>query len=269
MKGRESDMKKTNKRRNIFVIIIMVIVLMLPSTFMSILLAKNGLEKEMYDKLNVATFSPRSEYGKISEEEMHDLIWQIKAQTGMEFIIFEDKTGKMSTIKGIDKIDMHDEIYSVVSTGQEYYSVNFDLNGERYYGYYYPILKSGEYAASILACYSADNINATVEFIMIASAIISILILILFIDVNGKIGFKKEKKNMWFCDAIEFLKQGYRIRRKDWKGYWKLEDGEVIMHCATPDGDELTPINIKDTDDILFTLSNVAADDWEVVSDKR
>lgn len=74
---------------------------------------------------------------------------------------------------------------------------------------------------------------------------------------------------MWFCDAIEFLKQGYKIKRKEWKGYWKLEDGEVIMYCNLDGGDELTPINIKDTDDILFTLSNVAADDWEVVLDKE
>lgn len=74
---------------------------------------------------------------------------------------------------------------------------------------------------------------------------------------------------MWFCDAIEFLKQGYKIKRKEWKGYWKLEDGEVIMHCNINGDDELTPINIKDTDDILFTLSNVAADDWEVILEKR
>ena len=71
---------------------------------------------------------------------------------------------------------------------------------------------------------------------------------------------------MSFSEAFEYLKNGYRIRRIGWGGYWALENGEVIMHCVSNEGRELTPINIKDTDDIMFTLSNIAANDWIVTS---
>lgn len=261
-------MKRRSKVKNSLLIIIMMVVLIVPSTLVCMLLTKNGLEKEMYDKLNVATFSPRSEYGKITEEEMYDLIWRIKAQTGVDYIIFKDDISVISTIKGINNLQMDEEIYLNVSKGREYFSIDFELGNNRYYGYYYPITKDGNYIASILACYSSNNMHATLKSIVITNAIITIVLCIFFIDMNSERKHRKKTKKMWFCDAIEFLKQGYKIKRKEWKGYWDLENGEVIMHCATPDGDELTPINIKDTDDIIFTLSNVAADDWEVVLEK-
>lgn len=70
---------------------------------------------------------------------------------------------------------------------------------------------------------------------------------------------------MNFTTIFEFLKTGNKIRRKGWKGYWILENSEVIMYCAqTPGSNELTRINIKDTNDIMFTLSNIAAEDWEL-----
>lgn len=62
-----------------------------------------------------------------------------------------------------------------------------------------------------------------------------------------------------FATAFINLQRGHKVGRKHWGGYWHLVDGEVIMH--TWDGKD---INIKDTDDILYTLSNVACDDWEI-----
>lgn len=261
-------MKRISKK-SIFMFCVSLIFLVLLIMIMSTVITKNSLEKEIYTKLNVTTFSPRSEYGKVSEEELHDLIWQIKGQSGLDIIIFEDDIVKISTIKNIDMMNMSDDIYSVVYTGQEYYSKNLVLNNASYYGYFYPIVKNGNYVASILACCASDNVDYTTKSLNITIALIAILLSIIAIHINGKIKSNKGDKNMWFCDAIEFLKKGYKIKRKDWKGYWRLEDGEVIMHCANSDGDELTPINIKDTDDILYTLSNIAADDWEVVLEKK
>lgn len=54
---------------------------------------------------------------------------------------------------------------------------------------------------------------------------------------------------------------GVPIRREGWKGYWKYSYGEIMMHCK--DG---TVLNIKDTKDILFTISNIFQNDWEIVN---
>lgn len=69
---------------------------------------------------------------------------------------------------------------------------------------------------------------------------------------------------MVFASALFSLMRGYKIRRRNWVGYWELVDGEVMMYCK--DGRVL---NIRESDDILFTLENIACDDWEIVpSDK-
>lgn len=72
---------------------------------------------------------------------------------------------------------------------------------------------------------------------------------------------------MNFASALISMKQGYKVGRKHWEGYWYLVQAEteddhidqIIIH--EKDGNEL---NLLDTDDILFTLSNIACDDWEI-----
>ena len=60
------------------------------------------------------------------------------------------------------------------------------------------------------------------------------------------------------------LARGNIVRRNAWHGYWEyvVEDGKdkIYMHCA--DGKVL---EVRDTDDILFTLRNACADDWVVM----
>ena len=67
---------------------------------------------------------------------------------------------------------------------------------------------------------------------------------------------------MKFANALEFLKNGKKMALPTWKGYWKLEDGNVMMYCK--DG---RIINIKDTEDIIYTLTNIASEDWIVLDD--
>lgn len=66
---------------------------------------------------------------------------------------------------------------------------------------------------------------------------------------------------MNFASALFSLKRGFKIKRKDWIGYWQLEDGKVIIHCK--DG---RVFNLVDSEDILFTIEQMACDDWEVVT---
>ena len=68
---------------------------------------------------------------------------------------------------------------------------------------------------------------------------------------------------MNFASALFSLRRGHKIRRKHWLGYWKLEeDGEVYMYCE--DG---VKRNIRGSEDILYTMENMACDDWEIADD--
>lgn len=72
----------------------------------------------------------------------------------------------------------------------------------------------------------------------------------------------KEKIGMNFKQILPLLISGHKIKRQPWEGYWiyNSQDKKVMMHCR--DGQI---INIPDAEDVLFTLSNIAMDDWEVV----
>lgn len=65
---------------------------------------------------------------------------------------------------------------------------------------------------------------------------------------------------MRFKMVFPTMKEGCRARRKGWGGYWEWRDGTIFMHCA--DG---TVLDIRQTQDVNFTLSNLLSDDWEIV----
>lgn len=76
---------------------------------------------------------------------------------------------------------------------------------------------------------------------------------------------------MNFAGALFALQRGHKVKRHHWTGYWHMEvrvDGnlcisyDIFMH--TWDGKE---IKLTDTNDIFYTLSNCACDDWEIVED--
>lgn len=62
---------------------------------------------------------------------------------------------------------------------------------------------------------------------------------------------------MNFGKALEALKQGFKIKLPDWKGYWIKEDNTVKMYCK--DGKIL---DIRESEDVFYTLSNIASEDW-------
>ena len=67
---------------------------------------------------------------------------------------------------------------------------------------------------------------------------------------------------MEFRKAYEALKQGHKIKREHWRGYWVKENGTITMHCK--DG---SVIPFLETEDIFVDLDNIVADNWIVCDD--
>ena len=67
---------------------------------------------------------------------------------------------------------------------------------------------------------------------------------------------------MNFKEAFEALKQGAMIKLPSWAGYWKWEDDSIKMYCK--DGRIL---DIRETEDVGYTLGNIIRDDWEIVGE--
>ena len=66
---------------------------------------------------------------------------------------------------------------------------------------------------------------------------------------------------MNFKEAYEEMREGKKVRRKDWLGYWFIEDGKVKIYLK--DG------NIKFNNFTQETIANTLADDWEVVEEPK
>jgi len=64
-----------------------------------------------------------------------------------------------------------------------------------------------------------------------------------------------------FKDLFADFIAGTPIKRKVWKGYWKYRYGKIEMH-----GKDEAITYLTDTQDILFTISGILQNDWEVAT---
>lgn len=67
-------------------------------------------------------------------------------------------------------------------------------------------------------------------------------------------------KNMNFKLALEALINGYDVKLPEWKGFWRWKDNEVYMYLE--EGGEK---RLFDSDQALYTLTNMAREDWQLV----
>ena len=67
---------------------------------------------------------------------------------------------------------------------------------------------------------------------------------------------------MTFGNALEALKAGCKIKLPHWKGYWVKENDTVKMYCKNGD-----VLDIRETEDVFYTLGNIASNEWEIVGE--
>ena len=58
------------------------------------------------------------------------------------------------------------------------------------------------------------------------------------------------------------LREGKKVKLPFWSGYWQKDGNEIVMHCH--DGRVL---NIRESDNIFWTLENICSDKWEIVEE--
>ena len=67
---------------------------------------------------------------------------------------------------------------------------------------------------------------------------------------------------MNFGKALEALKAGHKVKLPLWAGYWEKDGDTIKMYCK--DGRVL---DIREIEDVFYTLANIASDEWEVVGE--
>ena len=67
---------------------------------------------------------------------------------------------------------------------------------------------------------------------------------------------------MRFSTALIYMKRGHKVRCPEWGGYWYWLKEEETIIIRTREGEEL---DIRDTEDMEYTLSFINRDDWVFV----
>ena len=73
---------------------------------------------------------------------------------------------------------------------------------------------------------------------------------------------------MNFKDAFKAMKKGRMVKRPSWGGYWygDAEKKTIMMQCRTKDnGEKGDLLDIRETQMVEYTMSNILSDDWMIV----
>lgn len=68
---------------------------------------------------------------------------------------------------------------------------------------------------------------------------------------------------MKFGLALKAMKEGKKVKLPEQEGHWcwNKEKESIFMHCKYGE-----VLDIRETQDVYFTFSNVAREDWEVIN---
>lgn len=73
---------------------------------------------------------------------------------------------------------------------------------------------------------------------------------------------------MDFKEAFINMKNGLKMKRKDWGGYWYWDDNKktIMIQCRPQNADAGDLLDIRDTKRVEFTLMHTQATDWEIAN---
>lgn len=71
---------------------------------------------------------------------------------------------------------------------------------------------------------------------------------------------------MNFVEALKVMKSGAKVKLPSWGGYWywDSEKETVMIQCRPQDSDQGQLLDIRETQRVEYTLSNVASDEWMI-----
>lgn len=75
---------------------------------------------------------------------------------------------------------------------------------------------------------------------------------------------------MKFDEALKKMKEGEKVKLPSWGGYWywDAEKETVMIQCRPQDGDAGELLDIRETQRVEYTLTNVLSDEW-IVADSE
>lgn len=217
---------------------------------------RGEVEKQLYTASYGATII--SESLGMKAANMKDQIDEYAEAVGVEITIFEGDVRVVSSIDGalgtVMDADIKDTLFK---TGENLFTVNANVNGELYYGYYIPFIYNGELAGAVFAGIPHTEaeaiITSNLEKLIIWIVMITVIFTVLASTQISKM-LKKLIDSLGLVEQLHSnnLKVSYNDRFKK-----NLDEYEMIYNDTYEFAIGLKEIvaNIKDVSENLNNMS--------------
>lgn len=117
---------------------------------------KNNMTMEIEEALRTAAYT-------LAYDDTQEVLDGYKETLGVDVTVFHGDERVVTTVPGSIGTKADPTIYATVKSGEEYFSTNANVNGQRYFGYYIPTYDdSGEFIGMTFAGKPTDNANAVI-----------------------------------------------------------------------------------------------------------
>lgn len=176
----------------------LVIVSIIASLASAVFLGSSTLD-EIEKELKISAYALQKETETMtadttSMESVNDLLLDFKEKNNIDVTIFAYEKRVLSTVPNAVGTDMDTGILKDISDGDTYFSKNANVNGEKYYAYYQPVMENGEYVGAFFAGEPASRVDKMIMRNMLKMILINLLCSVVMSVssylVARKIGYK-------------------------------------------------------------------------------
>lgn len=153
------------------------------------------IEKEL--KLSVYAIEKETEQmnaGNTKMEVVNTLLVDFKEKNNIDITIFSYNTRAFSTVPNAVGTKMDGGIYEAIKNGDTYFSKNANVNGEKYYAFYDPIIQDGEYVGAFFAGEPASRVDQMIVNNMLKMMFLTMSVGVIVIIISAFVARKIAKK---------------------------------------------------------------------------
>ncbi|SDB12522.1 methyl-accepting chemotaxis protein [Eubacterium oxidoreducens] len=201
---------------------------------------------------------------------------QLKEQTGLDYTIFYQGTRVVTTImkegsqERLVGTDANEEVVEeVLQSGNNYYAPNITIEGEKYYGYYVPLLNDdGTIVGMIFSGRESSDVTTAISRMTMMMIIVAVVLIAIVSIISMFISRKISKQMNQVADEIIGLSQGGLNRQFDEEALTRGDELGTIAESAKMLDDKLEEVisatkkmsaELKESGDELSSSASVAS----------
>jgi len=138
-------------------------------------------------------------------ETITELLEDFKAKNDADVTIFDYDTRVFSTVPNAVGTKMDSGIWLALQSGQPYFSKDANVNGQKYYAWYEPVMKDGKCVGAIFAGSPTAVVDGAIIKAMSNIAVIGLISGCVFVTIAMKISRRLAKKLKEHREKIETL----------------------------------------------------------------